>query len=57
MRGFLSEDQPKCCGTCKWHHPGEFEGDLVCVNGESQYCSDYTDYNDSCALWEDRSSE
>lgn len=29
----------QCCGTCKYHVPGEVsgEGDWICNNGESEY--------------------
>ena len=40
------------CGTCYWH---KREGDeWVCVNKNSDYCADYTEYDDTCEEWEER---
>jgi len=41
------------CGTCKWH---QFESDSgwVCGNPESDCCSCWTEFNDSCYDWEER---
>lgn len=40
------------CGTCNFHHNA---GDgWVCVNSDSDYCTDYTEYTDSCEDWEER---
>lgn len=45
----------ECCGTCKWHHPDDtFPADWICVNGESENCGDYTEYEESCDHWEER---
>lgn len=43
----------ECCGTCKWHSKDEL-GDWLCVNDESEYCADWTEYSDSCEEWESR---
>ena len=45
----------ECCGTCKFHVPGEVpgEGDWICNNGESEYYALETDYSDGCVdYWE-----
>ena len=40
----------KCCGTCRWNsHDGQ---DFICVNGDSDNCADYTEYDQSCDGWE-----
>lgn len=44
----------KCCGTCKYHLFEKVSFGFVCVNGDSEYCADWTDYNDSCEEWEER---
>lgn len=44
-------DRPKDCGSCKWHE--DFNG--VCFNGDSERCADYTDSDESCGEWEDKS--
>ena len=49
-------DMEQCCGTCKFHVPGEVpgEGDWVCNNGESEYYGLETGYDDGCMDWEER---
>ena len=44
-------DKPKDCGSCKWHE--DFNG--VCFNGDSERCAGYTDSDESCDEWEDKS--
>jgi len=44
-------DSDQICGCCKWHKRTE-SGYWVCVNNESEYCSDWTGYDDSCIDWE-----
>ena len=43
-----------CCGMCKWHQYDEYGRDWVCVNGESEYCADFTGYSDCCEEYEER---
>lgn len=31
------------------------ELEYICVNGRSPYCSEWTDDNDTCSVWEARS--
>lgn len=42
------------CGTCKWHEHENISDGWVCVNSDSEYCADYTEYNDTCEEWEER---
>ena len=45
----------KICGTCGWHKRSDaWPDDWVCVNGDSEYCADWTSYTDSCSDWEER---
>lgn len=44
----------ECCGTCKYHQREEIDDGWVCVNDESEYCADWTEYNDTCSEWEER---
>ena len=44
----------KCCGTCKWHKFENISDGFVCVNSDSDYCADWTEYGDSCEEWEKR---
>lgn len=34
----------ECCGTCRWHEHEDIDDGWVCVNPESEYCTDWTDY-------------
>jgi len=51
-KGFPYGRTEKVCGTCTWHWPNA--EDWVCVNSDSDYCSDWTDYCDTCDNWEGR---
>ena len=42
----------QCCGTCKWHSFEIISDDYICVNNDSDYCADWTGYDDSCEEWE-----
>ena len=44
----------KCCVTCKWHKFENISDGFVCVNSDSDYCADWTEYGDSCEEWEKR---
>ena len=44
----------KCCGTCKWHKFENISDGFVCVNSDSDYCADWTEYGDSCEEGEKR---
>lgn len=46
------KDDRKNCGTCKWHEHENIDDGWVCVNEDSIYYSDWTEYNDSCIDWE-----
>lgn len=44
-------DERMVCGTCKYH---ETDGcDFICNNPESDYYSDWTEYDDTCDEWEE----
>lgn len=42
----------KCCGTCKYHHHEDIDNGWVCTNDESEYVTDWTDYDHCCGEWE-----
>lgn len=44
----------KCCGTCKYHHHENIDDGWVCVNSDSEYVADWTEYNNWCDEWEER---
>lgn len=44
----------KCCGTCRWNSHEDISDSWVCVNGESDYCTDWMDYDHCCEDWEER---
>lgn len=43
----------KCCGTCNWCHKDELD-DYICVNGDSEYVSDYVEYKHCCDDYESK---
>lgn len=48
----------ECCGTCKYHIKDEnFEEDYICLNTESDYLADWTDYNFVCDEYKERGAE
>ena len=44
----------KCCGTCKCYRHEDIDDGWVCVNDQSEYYADWTDYSDSFEEWEGR---
>ena len=42
----------KCCNTCKWYVHENITDGMVCVNGSSDYCTDFTDEDFCCDEWE-----
>ena len=44
-------DKGKCCGTCRYGSYDKMQG-YVCVNSDSDYCTDFVDYKDGCEEWE-----
>lgn len=47
----------RCCGTCNWHQYESVDQGWVCVNPESEYCSDWTEYDDGCIDWEENGGD
>lgn len=50
----MSEARKRGCGTCKYHHHENVDDGWVCVNPDSDNCTDWTDYDYSCEEWEGR---
>lgn len=46
-------DGEKCCGNCRFARTDQ-EDDWICVNDNSDYCSDFIDYLHECQDWEGR---
>lgn len=44
-------DTKQCCGTCQYGSYGKIDG-YVCVNSDSEYVADFTEYNHTCDFWE-----
>ena len=44
----------ECCGTCKYHKHEGIDDGWGCVNPDSEYLSDWTEYTDGCEEWEGR---
>jgi hypothetical protein len=42
------------CGNCKWHRHEDIDDGWVCVNADSEHCTDWTEYKDTCEDWEGR---
>lgn len=40
------------CGNCKYHTFESVDSGYVCANPDSEYCADWTEYNDSCEDFE-----
>lgn len=49
----MSNDE-KCCGICRWHSHEYITDGWVCVNDQSDNCTDFTDYDHCCEEWEAR---
>lgn len=47
----------RICGTCRWHKHEDISDGWVCVNDQSDYCADWTDYDDTCDEWEGKKDE
>ena len=47
----------KKCGTCKHHYHEDIDDGWVCVNPRSRFCTDWTEYEDTCEEWEERHSK
>ena len=45
------------CGECKWHRLYEHDKYWSCDNKDSDYYTDYTEYTDTCPMWEQRGVE
>ena len=41
----------QCCGTCVYGSYDKTDG-YICVNAESEYVADYTEYSHTCDCWE-----
>lgn len=50
QKGGVMADQ--ICGECNYHRC--MDGEWTCQNEGSDYFTDYTDYEDSCDMWEQR---
>ena len=53
MRGFKQEVN-ECCGTCKWHVHEDTDDGWVCCNADSDYVTEWTEYDDWCNQWQGR---
>ena len=42
----------KICGTCRNHRIDPYDDGWRCVCGDSDYCTEWTEYTDTCDEWE-----
>lgn len=42
------------CATCKYHYFKKIDQGYVCVNSDSEYCTEWTDDNDFCSEYEEK---
>lgn len=45
--------EKECCGTCRFHRIDD-DGEWICVNEDSEYYTDYTEYGDWCEEHEEK---
>lgn len=45
--------ETQCCGTCKYGSYDRMQG-YACVNGDSEYCTDFVEYGHTCEDWEEK---
>lgn len=50
----MFENEHRCCGTCRWHEHEEIDDGWVCVNDDSLYVTEWTEYSFCCSCWESR---
>lgn len=55
--GEYKMDKKKVCATCKYHQFESMDDGYVCVNDESEYLSDWTDFNHTCECWSGKDEE
>lgn len=55
-RGWVIMENRKCCGTCRYGSYDKMQG-YVCVNDDSEYCADFTEYDHVCDEWEGKGDE
>lgn len=44
----------RLCGTCKYHKHESIDDGWICVNADSEYVADWTEYDFCCDEWEGR---
>lgn len=51
----MKREEKKCiCRTCKYHVYENIDQGYVCCNPGSDYCCDWTDDEDWCGAWEEK---
>ena len=51
------EQTMKECGNCKYHYHEDIDDGWVCVNPRSRFCTDWTEYEDTCEAWEEKGAD
>ncbi len=47
-------DDRRICGECKWYQHEDIDDGWVCINSDSEHCTNWCDYDDSCEEFEER---
>ena len=47
----------KCCENCKWRETEHITGDTICVNHDSEWCTDSVNDEWCCDEWKAREEE
>lgn len=45
----------RICKNCKYHQHEDIDDGYVCCNPDSDYVGDWTDENDWCSEWKEKS--
>lgn len=47
----------KNCENCRYYEHEDINDGYVCVNGESEYCSDWVEPEHCCAEWVEKNED
>lgn len=50
----MRDKELQICGTCKYHKYEPIDKGFVCTNADSDNCTYWTEFTDSCIDWEEK---